>query len=108
MTHEVEAIYEDGVLKPLEPLPLEERQRVSLTVNALLDGQVDPGARAAEIAWIGENTHHHKCQWIAVQGARLVGHGPDLESARAEALRNGVAQPLFFSVPEHDGDPSVE
>ena len=34
MTHTVEAIYEHGVLRPLEPLPLQEREHVSITVNA--------------------------------------------------------------------------
>ncbi len=33
MTKQVEAVYEDGVLRPLEPLPLEEHQRVTLTVS---------------------------------------------------------------------------
>ena len=31
-----EAIYEDGVLKPLEPLKLPEHQRVTITIQALL------------------------------------------------------------------------
>jgi predicted DNA-binding antitoxin AbrB/MazE fold protein len=30
----VEAIYEDGVLKPAQPLPLQEHERVSVTVEA--------------------------------------------------------------------------
>jgi len=31
--HEVEAVYEHGVLRPLQPLSLEERQRVRLTIS---------------------------------------------------------------------------
>lgn len=34
MTFHVDAIYEGGVLKPLEPLVLPEQARVSLTVEA--------------------------------------------------------------------------
>jgi predicted DNA-binding antitoxin AbrB/MazE fold protein len=34
MTKRVEAIYEDGVLKPLEPVNLPEHQRVTVTLNA--------------------------------------------------------------------------
>ncbi len=30
----VEAIYEDGVLKPIQPLPLKEQERVQVTVKA--------------------------------------------------------------------------
>jgi predicted DNA-binding antitoxin AbrB/MazE fold protein len=33
MALEVEATYEDGVLKPERPLPLRERQRVTITVQ---------------------------------------------------------------------------
>jgi predicted DNA-binding antitoxin AbrB/MazE fold protein len=33
MTITVEAIYENGVLKPAKPLPLRERQRVQITVQ---------------------------------------------------------------------------
>lgn len=34
MTKQVEAVYENGVLRPLEPLSLEEHQRVTVTVSA--------------------------------------------------------------------------
>lgn len=40
MTQKVEAIYEDGVLKPLTPLQLPERQRVILAIRPL--PQLDP------------------------------------------------------------------
>jgi predicted DNA-binding antitoxin AbrB/MazE fold protein len=33
MTVIVEAVYEDGVLKPVEPLPLSEHERVRVTVE---------------------------------------------------------------------------
>jgi len=33
MTLTVEAIYENGVLKPLQPLPLQEREKVRVTVE---------------------------------------------------------------------------
>jgi predicted DNA-binding antitoxin AbrB/MazE fold protein len=29
----IEAIYEDGVLKPVQPLPLQEHERVQITVH---------------------------------------------------------------------------
>lgn len=35
MSQKVEAIYEDGVLKPLQPLALAEHQRVSVTIDEL-------------------------------------------------------------------------
>lgn len=41
MIHEVEAVYEHGVLRPLRPLSLAERQHVRLTIS-------DASARASE------------------------------------------------------------
>ena len=41
MTLTVEAIYENGVLKPLQPLPLKEQERVVVLVGRL------PGAGSA-------------------------------------------------------------
>ncbi len=42
MTQKVEAIYEDGVLKPLQPLTLAEHQRVKVTIDEL------PAAESSE------------------------------------------------------------
>jgi len=33
MEKTVQAVYEDGVLKPLEPIPLEDRQEVTVTIS---------------------------------------------------------------------------
>ena len=33
MTLTIEAIYENGVLKPAQPLPLQEREKVRITVQ---------------------------------------------------------------------------
>ena len=33
MEKTIQAVYEGGVLRPLEPLPLEERQEVSVTIS---------------------------------------------------------------------------
>jgi len=51
MALEVEATYENGVLKPDQPLPLAERQRVTVTIR-------EPGGRAkasyGRIGWKGD------------------------------------------------------
>ncbi len=41
MTRTLEAIYENGVLRPLEPLSLQENQQVTLTVKAPSDDPMD-------------------------------------------------------------------
>jgi predicted DNA-binding antitoxin AbrB/MazE fold protein len=35
MTKQVDAVYENGILRLLEPLPLEEHQRVTVTISDL-------------------------------------------------------------------------
>jgi predicted DNA-binding antitoxin AbrB/MazE fold protein len=35
MTNHVDAVYENGVLRPLETLPLEEHQRVRVTISSI-------------------------------------------------------------------------
>jgi len=35
LTSHVDAVYENGVLRPLEPLPLEEHQRVTVTISSI-------------------------------------------------------------------------
>jgi predicted DNA-binding antitoxin AbrB/MazE fold protein len=39
MRHQVEAVYEHGVLRPLTPLSLAESQRVSITISDLAHGR---------------------------------------------------------------------
>jgi len=38
---QIEAIYENGVLRPLSPLPLEENQRVRVFVTAIFAQKTD-------------------------------------------------------------------
>ena len=49
MTKQVEAVYENGVLRPLEPLSLDEHQRVTVTVSA---EEEDPLASIVDHAFV--------------------------------------------------------
>lgn len=40
MIHQLEAIWQGGVLRPLQPLDLQENQKVSLTVQAAADEEL--------------------------------------------------------------------
>ena len=68
MIHEVEAVYEHGVLRPLRPLSLAERQQVRLTIS-------DAPAQASER------------DMAVVERARLeaakLGTAPTIEEVRA-------------------------
>ncbi len=64
MTQTIDVIYEDGVLKPLEPVQLEEHQRVTVEIQSVrpllpdeileLAHQVYAGLSEEEIAEIEE------------------------------------------------------
>ena len=49
----VRAVYEDGVLRPLEPIPLEDRQEVTVTISD--DGKIpcDHPLLASPEEWAG-------------------------------------------------------
>jgi predicted DNA-binding antitoxin AbrB/MazE fold protein len=50
MTQQVEAVYEHGVLRPLEPLTLAESQRVKLTISTPDAGRYPPDMEFLEWA----------------------------------------------------------
>jgi predicted DNA-binding antitoxin AbrB/MazE fold protein len=52
MTLTVEAIYENGVLKPVQPLPLKEQERVQVTVHTASNWVTET---AGMIAWTGDH-----------------------------------------------------
>jgi predicted DNA-binding antitoxin AbrB/MazE fold protein len=56
MTTAVEAIYEDGLLRPLHPLSLPEHTRVRLSVETLLD---DP----ERAAWLAQSERRLREVW---------------------------------------------
>ncbi len=56
MQFETSAIYEDGVLKPDQPLPLDEHQRVTVVIQPAISPRQSPSIRAAYgiIGWQGD------------------------------------------------------
>jgi predicted DNA-binding antitoxin AbrB/MazE fold protein len=52
MSLTIEAVYEDGVLKPIQPLPLQEHERVRITVQA---GTNWVQETAGMIKWTGDH-----------------------------------------------------
>jgi predicted DNA-binding antitoxin AbrB/MazE fold protein len=58
MARTLQAVYENGVLHPLEPLPLDERERVTVTVSDAL-GMTERSR--LDIGYI-ESLHYPVCQ----------------------------------------------
>ena len=102
-------MFEGGVLRPLEPLGLRERQRVRLTVEdrPLPEPPTDglPVPRGAEMAWLARHGGEFSGQWVAINGSELVAHGRDAVAVRDAARAAGVARPLLAHVSD---DSSLE
>lgn len=90
MARQLEAIHEQGVLRPLEPLTLREHQRVRLTIEErpekLAWKSADPvQERREEMEWFAEKSGPCAGQWVAIEGSRLVAHGAKLADVRQAA-----------------------
>jgi predicted DNA-binding antitoxin AbrB/MazE fold protein len=108
MLRQLEAVYEHGVLRPVEPLVLSEHQRVLLTLEEApsrlsweLAGQVDE--RREELQWLDRESGPYAGQWVALQGRNLVAHGEKLAIVSAAAKAAGIAEPFFARVPKDRG-----
>ena len=104
MARHLEAIYEQGVLRPLEPLVLEEHQRVRLTIEEsparLIWESGEPvNERREELKWLATGSGPYAGEWVALDGPRLVAHGVKLASVRAADKAAGVTEPFFATVP---------
>lgn len=103
----LDAVYEQGVLRPLEPLALAEHQRVRVTVEERKRPLSRESAQQlddcrAELDWLADESRHYAGEWVALDGKRLVAHGPKLAAVKAAAQAAGVSRPFFASVPDDD------
>ncbi len=104
MVRELDAIYEQGVLRPLEPLALAEHQRVRLTLEEQ-DSPSSGGGSQAELLWLAQHARSYAGHWVALDRSRLVAHGSTLASVRAAARAAGVDRPLLTHLPDEDESP---
>jgi len=56
----------------------------------------------AELDWLANESRHYTGEWVALDGNRLVAHGPKLAAVKAAAEAAGVSRPFFASVPDND------
>jgi len=103
----LEAVYERGVLRPLEYLSLAENQHVRLTIEEGTGplswrSSVPADECREEMAWLAKESAAYAGQWVALAGSRLVAHGPKLIEVSETAKAAGVDQPLFAHVPMDD------
>src|SRR5258708_16192813 len=102
MTRQFEAIFDEGVFRPLEPLALANRQRVLLTVRDLPDDRENESInhRHEETEWLRAHGSKYAGKWVALQGGELICSGIGAKEVRDEARAKGILQPLVVRVPE--------
>jgi hypothetical protein len=61
-----------------------------------------PDDGRAELEWLANESRHYTGEWVALDGNRLVAHGPKLAAVKAAAQAAGVSRPFFASVPDDD------
>ncbi len=104
--HQLEAVFEGGVLRPLAPLPLQEKQHVLITVTDA-PSVTEESARKAEMGWLNQHEHLYLGQWVALHGSTLLSHGSDARAVRDEARQKGVFRPFLVHIPKEVGLPSA-
>lgn len=107
MVQHLEAVFEQGVLRPLQPLSLDERQHVLLTITDLPDDLPTGSSRFQEQEWIRTHGSGFSGQWVALQGSELISHGRNARAVRDEARAKGIDRPLFVRLPLEPGRPSA-
>ena len=114
MVRQLEAVFERGILRPLEPLTLPEHQLVRLTVeshplpqngNPSENHPAPANERREEFLWLANESQPYAGQWVALDGGRLIAHGTNLATVSAAARAAGVARPLLTHLPIEDDLP---
>ena len=106
MTKHAEAIFEDGILRPLGPLLLQDKQHVLLTITDASAPGANSG-RMPEQEWLRAHGQEYSGQWVALNGEGLLSHGPDARMVRDEARAKGVQTPLMVHIQDEPKLPSA-
>lgn len=85
MEKTIEAVYEGGVLHPLEPLPLQERQRVTVTISDMGAIPDDHPLLVSPDEWADAAQHDIDIEEVRRQLAGV--HGTFSEAIRQERDR---------------------
>ena len=93
MTQHAEAIFEDGLLRPLEPLSLQDEQHVLLRITDASAAGAHSGPMP-EQEWLSAHGQEYSGQWVALNGEDLLSH------VRDEARAKGVQTPLMVHIPD--------
>jgi|SRR5262245_39770776 len=62
---------------------------------------------APNMRWMNEHSHEYGGQWVALDGDRLIAHGPNAAEVLAAADADGAYLPLVTYIPPADSPPFV-
>ena len=96
MTKQVEAILEHGLLRPLEPLPFADNERLLLTVSDQPKPSIN---RTRESNWLELHAIEYADQWVALHEDKLLSYGPNGVEVLERAWSQGVKTPFLIHVP---------
>ncbi len=106
MTRQLEAVFEHGVLRPLEPLSLPEMQHVLVTITDV-PAPLPYNSRQAEQEWLKAHEQEYRGQRVALEGDVLLSHGFEAIAVRDAARKKTKQTPLFVRIPKEPELPSA-
>lgn len=109
-----EAVTVESLLKQIEQLPRSEQLRLAQLIEeqqfnhnqTSLNQRATPWPEAqASMDWLRQHAHEYAGEWVALDGARLIAHGPNEAEVWAAAQADGVALPLLHRIAAADEPP---
>ncbi len=120
MTTLIEAVYKNGVLKPLVDAGFKENHRYKVIFeepaaesDAKINGDAGPDKVdekpdtycIREMEWLSKHRHEYPGQYVALDGDRLVSHGTDGREVYRQAQAAGVKHPFMAHIEPADALP---
>ncbi len=120
MTTVIEAVFENGVFRPLAEADFKENHRYKVIVEepaAESEARINGGADAVEtvekpdtycireMEWLSKHRHEYPGEYVALDGDRLVSHGTDGREVYRQARAAGVKVPFIAHIEPADALP---
>jgi len=120
MTTVIDAVYENGVFRPLSEAGFKENHRYKVIVEestAENDAQINGDICVVESAdkprtdftlemqWLSQHRHEYAGQYVALDGDYLVSHGTDGRDVYRRAQAAGVKHPFMAHIEPADALP---
>jgi predicted DNA-binding antitoxin AbrB/MazE fold protein len=120
MTTVIEAVFENGVFRPLAEADFKENHRYKVIVEepvAESEARINGGAGDVEevekpdtycireMEWLSKHRHEYPGEYVALDGDRLVSHGKDGREVYRQARAAGVKVPFMAHIEPADARP---